>query len=237
MAPKKPDSPIQTSPITADQVLAYLENHPNFLIKHPELIESLTPPNRHSENRVVDLQNFMLRKLQHDNAQLRGVNSGLIHHSRENLTAQQRVHSAVISILSAISLEDLLHIVTSDLVMHLGIDVVSLCFEANDLLQVGTVQHGMQILDPFLVDEIMGSRGILMRSDIDGDPAIFGAGAGMVRSDALIRLYLSDTTPDGLLALGSRAIDAFHPVFGGELLGFLGQVIEISMRQWLDIAE
>lgn len=233
MVTRKP----QTDKITERQVLDYLEQNPNFLLKHPALLELLTPPSRHEGGKVMDLQNFMLRKLQADNTKLRGVNADLIHNTRDNVTAQQRVHSAIISLLSANGLEDLLHVIASDLAMQLDLDAVMLCFEANDIMPTGTAMPGIQILDPLYIDEVMGTRHILLRGEIDPDPAIFGAASALVQSDALIRLYISDTIPDAMLALGSRKVNAFQHVFGGELLAFLGQVVEICITQWITIGE
>jgi uncharacterized protein YigA (DUF484 family) len=147
----------------------------------------------------------------------------------------QRVHSAVISLLSAISFEDLLHIITSDLVMHLGIDAVTLCIEADDPTYPANALNGIQLLEPYYIEDVMGARHILVRHEIPGDPQIFGGAAGLVRSDALIKLYLGDEAPDGILALGARDPEAFHPTFGTETLAFLGQVVEICIRKWLDV--
>ena len=80
------------------------------------------------------------------------------------------------------------------------------------------------------------SRNILLRPDVGGDPLIFGAGAGLVASDALIRLRISRRTPMAMLALGSRQTDFFHPGQATELLNFLGQSVETSIRGWLNLS-
>lgn len=233
MAPPKKER----SSIGADQVLEYLQKHPNFLLQHPELIDLLAPPNRHEEGRkVVDMQHFMLRKLQSDNNKMRELTSNLVHSSRENLTAQQRVHSAAISLLSATCFEDLMNIVSLDLAPQLGIDAVCLGIEADGAGEVEPRVRGVQILDPYYTEELMGSRLCLIRPDVEGDPELFGGSAGLVRSDALVRLYIGDDSPDGLLALGARKTDAFH-AFGGELLCFLAQVLEIAIRNGIEREE
>jgi len=233
MAPKKPTTEQAKSTLSAEAVLAYLEKNPNFLLQHPSLLEFLTPPSRHDGDKIVDMQNLMVRKLQSDNVKLRQTASEMVGIARGQIAAQQRVHSAVISLLSAISLDDVLHIITSDLVMHLGIDAVFLCIESDLHDELTEIMPGIQIVDPYYIDAIMGERTILMRSDIPGDPNLFGSAAAMVRSDALVRLFIGDGSHDGLLVLGSRKIDAFHAAFGGELLVFLGQIVEITLRSWL----
>ena len=39
---------------SAAQVIAYLRRHPDFLYRHPELLDIQTPPARHNEGPVVD---------------------------------------------------------------------------------------------------------------------------------------------------------------------------------------
>jgi len=53
---------------------------------------------------------------------------------------------------------------------------------------------------------------VLLRADVVGDPALFGpAAAGLVRSDALVRLRVSSTAPVGLLALvEDQIVDCFR---------------------------
>lgn len=233
MAPKKPNTEHSKSGLSAEAVLAYLEKNPDFLLQHPSLLELLTPPSRHDGDKIVDMQNLMVRKLQTDNVKLRQTASDMVGIARGQIAAQQRVHSAVITLMSAISLDDILHIITSDLVMHLGIDAVCLCIESDLGDGINEILPGIHMVDPYYIDGIMGERSILLRSDIAGDPELFGAAASIVRSDALIRLFIGDGGHDGLLVLGSRRDDAFHPAFGAELLAFLGQVVEITLRQWL----
>ncbi len=68
-----------------------------------------------------------------------------------------------------------------------------------------------------------------------GDPAIYGPGAGLIQSEALLRLMISSRTPAGLVAFGSRDPDLFHDGQGTELIAFLGSVIERLLRSWLDL--
>jgi uncharacterized protein YigA (DUF484 family) len=66
---------------------------------------------------------------------------------------------------------------------------------------------------------------------------IFGAAAGLVASQALIRLEISPATPPALLALGARQPDQFHQGQGTELLTFLAGVLENCIRAWLDLPD
>ena len=67
-------------------------------------------------------------------------------------------------------------------------------------------------------------------------PALFGSAAGLVRSQALLRLDVSEHAPVGLLCIGTRRSDKFHPGQGTELLSFLARVTELTFAAWLDLA-
>ena len=54
----------------AAEVAAYLRQHPDFLVEHPELLEVLTPPRLQRGERVVDMQQFMLKRQRAEIARL-----------------------------------------------------------------------------------------------------------------------------------------------------------------------
>ena len=68
---------------------------------------------------------------------------------------------------------------------------------------------------------------------MQGDPTLFGGAAGLVRSQALLRLGFGRGAPAGLLCIGTRQKGRFHPGLGTELLMFLARVIGITISQWL----
>ena len=227
----------------ATDVAAYLRRHPDFLVNRPDLLAVLAPPTREMGDGVVDLQHFMLDRLRTDVARLKLVQRKLISTSRANLQNQTRVHNAVLAMLAATTFEHLITVVTEELTLLLDIDAVGLCVETprGKGRLTGrngkTLAAGVLMLEPGSVDELLGaSHDVLLRSDVVGDPALFGApAAGLVRSDALVRLRVSPAAPVGLLALGARKPGVFHPGQGTELLTFLAQVVEHSIRAWLDL--
>ena len=125
---------------------------------------------------------------------------------------------------------------TTDLSLLLDVDVVTLCVEAvGDALRRARID-GVLIVPSGTVDRVLGrGREALLRDDVEGDPLLFGGAAGLVRSDALLRLSISDKTPLGLIAFGTRHPGYFNPGQGTELLSFLARILEHSIRQWLDL--
>ena len=74
----------------------------------------------------------------------------------------------------------------------LDVDVVTIGVESAASSQPRLPLHGIQMLRRGMVDELLGlERDSLLRADAPGEPALFGAAAGLVRSQALLRLAQS----------------------------------------------
>ncbi len=235
---RKQESAVSAAEPTADgaQVAEYLRRHPDFLVKHPELLNVLTPPAQRSGDGVVDMQRFMIERQRRQVAELQNDLRELVATSRNNLTGQNRVHKAVLALLGAAGFEHLVHIITTDLAVVLDLDVVTLCVEVAETPCPHAVRAGVYTLEPGTVDRLVGAgRTAMLEADAPGERMIFGGGAGLVRSQALLRLEFSRRGPTGVLALGSRRPGHFHPGQGTELLGFLASVLEHSVRLWLEL--
>jgi hypothetical protein len=222
--------------VTAAQVADYIRQHPEFLARHPELLDAQVVPSRRKGAGVLDLQQFMVERLRRDIARLRADQDDLLANSRDNLSTQDRIHKAVLALLGADSLEHFVEIVGTDLAVLLDVDTVALCVETVGGKTAKLCVDGVQALAPGAVDRMLGAdRSALLRDDTTGDTEIFDATAGLVRSDALIRLNVSDGLPPGLIAFGTRHPGYFDPGQGTELLHFLARVIEHCIRAWLAV--
>jgi uncharacterized protein len=223
--------------IGADEVAAYLRKHPDFLNERPELIATLTPPTQHRGEGVVDMQHFMLQRLRGEVKLLKSQQRALLATSRSNVASQGRVHAAVLAIVAAKSFEQLIQVVTTDLAIILDVDVVTIGVESAAASQPRLPMHGVQILRRGTVERLLGDeRMTLLCDETPGDPALFGAAAGLVRSQALLRVRVSDHAPIGLLCIGTRRADRFHPGQATELLSFLARSLELTIAAWLDLA-
>lgn len=225
------------SRLNDEAVADYLDRHPDFLIRHPDLIERLTPPSRYGETggKVIDMQHFMLDVLREELDCLRDCAQDVIETSRSNLSTQTRVHAAVMSLITAQSMDDLFRVTTEDIPIHLDVDVVTICFEVPDAGGLAT-QFGPHVrgLNSGVVDAVMnGTAPVVLYKDMMDDGHIFGAAAGLVRSAGLARIEGSEIFPTGLLAFGSRDDGCFHPGQGTELINFIARVFESSLQGWL----
>jgi uncharacterized protein YigA (DUF484 family) len=217
------------------EVIAYLRRHPDFLDKHPEALRLLHPPGREVGDGVVDFSQFLFDRQRTELSRLNAEYRNLISVSRGNLASQSRVHKAALAILAAPSFGQLLQIVTTDLAVVLDVDIVTIAVENIAGVAPRFPVQGIQLLQAGTVEELLGEeRTVLYEADIAGDPALFGSAAGLVRSQALLRLRFGRETPTGLLCIGTRKPGRFHPGLGTELLGFLARIVGISIGLWLN---
>ena len=219
--------------VTGRDVIAYLRQHPDFIDLHPEAMRLLRAPTREIGDGVFDFQHFQIERLRAELARVALENRTLIAASRGTLASQSRVHKAALAILAAPSLEQLLQIATTDLAVLLDVDVATIGVEsAAPTGRLGVL--GIRLLKAGAVDAVLGAeRAVLLRANQPGEPHLFGAAAGLVRSQALLRLAFGRGAPAGLLCVGSRQAGRFHPGLATELLTFLARVIGIAIAQWL----
>ncbi len=218
------------------RIAAYLRKHPDFLLRHSDLVRVLTPPGARDGGNVEDFRSFLIERLRQEAERLQADTRDLVVTSRDNLTGQRRVHDAVLALIGAPDFEHLVQVVTTDLAVVLDLDVVTLCVEVADAKWPRAVASGVFTLQPGAVDELIGpGRDFVLFRKRPGERAVFGSATGLVQSSALLRLRFGAKAPTGLLALGSRNDDMFHPGQGTELLNFLARVVELCVRAWLDL--
>ncbi|WP_162906709.1 DUF484 family protein [Algihabitans albus] len=248
-APDSPERPersvtegLENAPrrtLGAGEVAAYLRRHPDFLKRHPELLDAMVTPVRATGDGVLDFQQAMVERLRREVAQALETRDELVSLSRANALAQQRLHRGLLGLLAARSFEHLIETLTTDLTLALDVDVVSLCVEPSEMaLSPPKRPVGVYRLEAGTVEALLGpSKRVRLIGDTPGDAGVFPTAAGLVRSSALVRLNIGPTTPPALIGLGSRDPGHFEEGQGTELLGFLGQAVEHLVRAWLDLPE
>lgn len=220
--------------LSEDDVIGFLRARPNFLLEHPVLLESLTPPENRKGSDVPDFQQFMLKRLQANYDWLKQQQRELIANSRANLHSIGRVHQAVLLLIEATSFNDLAQLLLHDFVNIFDVDAVSLLIESDNPIQPELQKQGVRIVQPGMTEFWLEEEPVMMDSDITGDPIIFGPAAPLVRSQLLLRLELMPEVPLGMLAMGSRDPLLFQELHGTELVNFLARAVERSLRFWLE---
>ncbi len=222
----------------AAKVSTFLQENPTylaeFLDRNPQLLSQIAPAPQDRGDGVVDLQSFMVSRLRNEVGRLSGRLEDVVQTSRSNLSAQALVHEAVLSLLDATSLDELIDIIATDMAMLLSVDVATLCIETDEYPVPTPRNAGVFLLEYGTVDNLIGKNmDARLDANIVGHPAIFGHACGLVRSQALLRVYVSHQSPMGMLALGTRREGHFDPSQGTELLCFLARVLGGTIRGWL----
>jgi len=216
-------------------IVAYLTAHPDFIARHPSLLHALVPPAVDHGQSVVDFQRYMLARLQGDLGHVNGERAQLLSTARANAHNQARIHAAALALIEAASLGQLIETLTGDLIEILDVDVIAMVVESNGVDVPHVASSGIRIVVPGAITDLLGRRNAILRGGISGDPAIYGPGAGLIESEALLRLDISRRTPVGLVAFGSRNPESFQEGQGTEHIAFLGGVLERLLRAWLDL--
>jgi uncharacterized protein YigA (DUF484 family) len=237
MSPKSEDAKALSADIIApDAIAAWLKRNPGFLNDHPDVLAALVPPESDHGKGVLDMQRFMLERLQRDLADKHDREQALLAATRANVDAQAKIHQAVRAVLEADSFGSLIKIITGKLPGLFDIAAASFCVELDALLPDNAAKAGIILLPPGSLGKMLDiEHAVVLRADIEGDERIFGKKAKLIRSVALLRLDFGTKKPQVLLALGANAPDGFDPRQGTELLSFFAHTLQNCTRRWLGI--
>ena len=221
-----------SSSLNADAVIDWLKDHPDFLDTHPDACDFLIPPKDKSKG-TIDFQQYLVKRLQSDRNDVLNTTRDIIETARSNMNNTTRIHRAVLRLLECHSFSEFIETITSDLATQLDVDIAALIVEADGSAIPHIHLPGIRMLPEGTIDRWLQGKTLLLQDDISGIEAIYGGGATLVRSQALIRIDITPDTPMALLAFGSRDKDTFIEGQGTELITFLAQVIERLFRAWL----
>jgi uncharacterized protein YigA (DUF484 family) len=218
--------------VREQDVLAYLRRNPRFLSSHPDLLAALAPETRfETDTVVVDMQRFVVERLRRQVDDLKAGSERLVTTTRANMSLVERTMECALALLYARDYEELGQILADDLPTHLSVDAVSIAFETDAV--PGDAGHVIRTLPAGAVQDLMGGAALsLIRPEIEGDAALYGASAGIVRSDALVALADGEGMPPGLFAVGCRTPGYFEAGQGTELIAFLAHVTRYAVGRW-----
>ena len=216
------------------EIIEYLKSNPKFLLKNPDAVDYLIPPKDQTSGRgVVDFSHYMVEKLKTDKKMVLDTTRDIIEVSRENMNNLARIHEAVLKLLEARSFEEFMQTLTTDVPVTLDCDVVSLVVEdVNGDIPQG-FKKSIRMVPAGTLSSWMEGNTSRIQSGIQGTEAIYGAGAGLVRSQALLQINRTIDIPPTLLAFGSRDPEMFRDGQGADLIEFLCGIVERLLKLWL----
>lgn len=215
-----------------ETVASYLENHPDFFIRHPELSERIRIP--HECGDAVSLLNYQVERLRERNRWLERRLHELVQVARENDRLAERLHRLTLDLMDSGDLDSVLHTLKEGLRGNFDADMVAVrLFDSGRLRDsheefIATGDAALAHFRRFIEDE----RPVCGNLPSEQADLLFGDSARKVASAALIPV--ADQRIMGLLAIGSYVRDRFHPSQGTVFLRQLGQVAGRALRPHLD---
>ena len=182
--------------------------------------------------RVYQFEDHALARLRARLGQAEEANEDLIAFARGHAGAVSSIHEAVLAAMEADGVDDVLHVVTQEWPLILGIDAVALALVIGDK-GFRADGNGLQAVEPqLLLRSLEQVDGVMMRTVERGHP-LFGPACDLIRAEAIIRIECEPPLPIGLIALGQRSEQSLDAPHGSELLMFLGRSLAAIIRRWL----
>lgn len=230
------DSTSNHPEMDAESVMQWLKDNPNFTQTHPEACEYLTPPKEKSSGKgVADFQHYMVKKLREDREAVMDDTREIVEISRMNMQNLTRIHNAVLRVLACKTMEELSQVLTSDVCSIMDVDLAVFVFETSGTVNKYINLPGIRLVPEGTISHWLKDQTALLESDIYGVEDIYGGGARLVRSQAILKLNEATNLPQSILAFGSRDPDMFAPNQGIEMVNFLTRVIERSLERLMEI--
>lgn len=222
-------------PLNDEDIVAYLKANPDFLRAHPELIDALVPPKADMGKGVADFQSFMIERLKEDKHKAIQVTRQVVENARSNMNNLARIQACVLKILEAKSFAEFIETITMDFSQLLNVDITTLVVETSGRDIPHITAAGVRVVPEGTILQLLNGEDARLSSNCHGQEFLYGPGAGLVRSEALVRVDISMNTPPAMLCFGSRDPELFKQGQGTELIGFLARVVERVFRLWLDV--
>ena len=216
-------------PLEEKTVADYLRNNPDFFQNNPSLLTSLEIP--HSCGPAISLVEHQTKVLRDQNAQLKRKLMDLVHVARDNNRLNERMHQLTLGLINSKSLEGLLDTLRDNLVGEFNADTVTL--RLTGISDTLARECGVEI---YKTDDaelahfetfLKSGRPQCGRFKQEQLKYLFGDQAEAIESVALIPLGRNST--QGLLAIGSREPNRFHPGMGTLFLTHLGELMGLLL--------
>lgn len=180
--------------------------------------------------RVIQFEERAVAQLRQRLGAVQEANQDLIAFARGHSGAVASIHEAVIAAVEAESFDALMHVVTQEWPLILGLDAVAVALIVGEH-GFRVDGSGVQIVAPQLLERSIDLvDGVELRTVERGHP-LFGPACDLIRAEALIRIDSEPPFPSGVIALGQRTPQSLDGRHGSELLMFLGRSLAAMIRR------
>jgi len=216
-------------PLPEEAVVEYLQQHPEFLTHHADLLADISIPP--AGDATVSLIEHKITQLREENQQWQRKWNELVAVAQENEQLNDRIRRLIVALISVTEIDDFFHTLYSTLCNEFNTDtVVVRCFEvpgsSNERQEF--VEYDAQVFTLF--DNVLENHqplcGQLAMEQLD-----YLFPNSKIASAALIPL--STHKSRGLLAMGSHDASRFHTDMATDFLKYLGEVLSQLLRIWV----
>jgi uncharacterized protein YigA (DUF484 family) len=208
-----------------ESIAAYLRDNPDFFDRHPKLLEDLVIP--HSCGGAVSLVEYQVSVLRDQVREMRRRMQSLADNARDNETLSRRLHQLTLVLVECTRLDEVLSNLYQAMCEDFSADFVAVRLFADP------VADGDRGLGEFVGME-SSHRELFSQVLVSAKPVcghfkdtqlefLFPEHANEIGSGALLPLGLNARF--GLLAIGSRDPQRFHPGMGTMFLRQLGEIV------------
>lgn len=214
------------------QVVDYLIQHPDFFLSNAPLLNELKVP--HESGTAVSLVERQVTVLREKNHYYETKLNEVVEAVHDNQRLHMSLQRLAVNLLSADSLDDVLAIVDDELRHKLGTDFVVFRLSSDASQGNAGLERGHANVDELLqgFSTLFENKRIQCgRLSEQQLQALFQDDAPDVGSAAVIPV--ADAGVRGLIALGSRDEQRYHPGMGTDFLSCLSDLISAALRAQL----
>lgn len=213
----------------AMEVASYLRRHPEFLNEFPDLALALVLPRE--QGSAASLASYQLDVLRDKNRELVRRLHELIEIAHENETLMVRVHTLTLALMRVKTLAETAHAIAAALTEDFHTDLVRLVLFRADLdlpaAQWLIAEPAGAAAFPAFAEFFKRADPLCGRLQQDKLDCLFGAQASEVHSTVLLPIGAV-----GMLGVGSRDPNRFHPGVGTVFLKLIGEAISTALARF-----
>ena len=209
--------------IAEDAVAAYLEAHPSFFERHPDLMVRLTVP--HASGRAVSLIERQVGVLRGQLETERHRLAHLIARARDFETLSGRLHDLALQLIAAHDLERVQTALSEALRQEFNAEAVTLkLFPLKSDADASEPDPTVNAFREFVDRE----HALCGHLDAERNDVLFSNQSEAIHSAALIPVRAD--MQSGVLAIGSSDPERFGAEMGTDLLDRLGEIVSQKLR-------
>ncbi len=212
----------------------YLKENPDYLVVRPDLLSLLNVP--HHQSGASSLVEYQVGVLRDKNRELDSRLAELVQVAGENQALMQRTYKLAMDMMVQRSMPEMLEQMAVRMRGEFSVDQVSIWLSGFPEPEMGLKQirwlTGGKIARASFADILKCQKPVCGRFQKEKLEFLFATDADAIGSCAVIPLQEDGVL--GLLALGSRDPDHFHPGMGTVFLQLIGYALDKGLARFGD---